>query len=212
MRSDFWAPDLHFAGETVFVVGGGPSLGGFDFAHLAGRRVIAVNSAGYDAPWADILFFHDNSWFEEERNRALVEGWVGMVVTVSRHAKRAAPDRVMRVEIAERGDFPIGHGPIRAGRSSGQTATSLAVTMGAETAVLLGFDMRDRDGVTHYHADRPLYTKQHAEKTAGEYAATFLPAWAGWNAAAAMAGCRILNATPGSALTEFPAVDLETML
>ncbi|AMS41166.1 hypothetical protein [Aminobacter aminovorans] len=208
----FWAPDLRFAGETVFVIGGGPSLAGFDFSRLAGRRVIAVNSAGYDAPWADILFFHDNSWFEEERNRALVDGWSGLVMTVSRHAKLAAPERVMRVEIAQRPDFPIGQGPIKAGRSSGQTAVSLAVAMGAAAVALLGFDMRDRNGVTHYHADRPLYTAEHAERTVGEYAATFLPAWAGWNAAAAKAGCRILNATPGSALTEFPTVDLETLL
>lgn len=212
MRPSFWTPDLRFAGETVFVIGGGPSLAGFDFSRLAGRRVIAVNSAGYDAPWADILFFHDNSWFEEERNRALVDGWSGLVMTVSRHAKLAAPERVVRVEIADRQDFPRGHGPIKTGRSGGQTAVSLAVTLGAFRVVMLGFDMKDDGGVTHYHVDRPLYTKEHAARTVGEYAATFLPAWVGWNEAAVKAGCRILNATPGSALAEFPVVDLETLL
>ncbi|RWQ16097.1 hypothetical protein [Mesorhizobium sp.] len=209
---EFWAPEPIFHGQTVLVVGGGPSLKGFDFGRLRNHHCIAVNASGYDVPWADILLFHDNSWFEEDRNRALVDGWNSQVVTASRHAKRTAPERVLRVEIAERPDFPVGHAPIKAGRSSGQTAVSLAVTMGAATVALLGFDMKADGGVTHYHVGRPLYTKEHAARTVSEYAASFLPAWTGWNEAAVKAGCRILNATPGSALTEFPAVDLEAVL
>lgn len=206
----FWEPDLRFAGQTVFVVGGGPSLRGFDFERLRGRRVIATNAAGYDVPFADILLFHDNSWFEA--NRALVEGWAGLAVTVSRHAKNALPERLARIAISNEPGFRVGRGPVRSGRSSGQTAVALAIAMGAAQVILLGFDMRADAGVTHYHTDRPLYTVEHMQRAAADYASNFLPGWRGWNAAAQAAGCLVLNATPGSALLEFPPVDLDDIL
>jgi hypothetical protein len=208
--TEFWSPDARFSGQTVFVVGGGPSLVGFDFSGLAGRRCVAVNAAGYDLPAADILLFHDNSWFEA--NRELLDEWRGLLVTPSRHAKATAPDRVRRVELAERPDFPIGCGPVRIGHSSGQTAVSLAITLGAARVVLLGFDMQAREGRTHYHRDRPLYTDEHTRKTALVYATEFLPFWQGWSRAARAVGCEVMNATPGSALDEFPLVDIEDVL
>lgn len=207
---EYWSPEAAFADETVFIVGGGPSLKGFDFERLRGRRCVAVNSSGYDVPWADILLFHDNSWFEA--NRTLVDEWRGIAVTLSRHSKVAAPDLLRRVAIEERLDFPIGRGPIRTGHSSGQSALSLTVTMAARQVVLLGFDMKAVAGQTHYHVERPLYTAEHAARTAGEYATTFLPYWAGWNDAALRVGCEVLNATPESALSEFPMVDLKDIL
>ncbi len=206
----FWDPDVRFAGQTVFVVGGGPSLRGFDFDRLRGRSVIAVNSAGYDAPFADVLLFNDNSWFEA--NRALVDGWAGLVVTPSGHAKRAAPERLTRIAVGEHFGFSVGRSPVRAGNSSGQTAVALAIAMGAARVILLGFDMRAVDGVTHYHLDRPLYTAEHMARAASDYASNFLPGWVGWAADARSAGCTVLNATPGSALSEFPMVEPEDVL
>lgn len=134
------------------------------------------------------------------------------MVTLSRHSKLARPDRLLRLAVDEMDRFPVGQSPIKMGRSSGQTAVSLAVSMGAARVVLLGFDMKATAGQTHYHVERPLYTPEHAAKTAGEYATAFLPHWAGWAAAAAEVGCEVLNATPGSALLEFPFVDLKDVL
>jgi len=210
---EFWRPEALFAGETVFVVGGGPSLRGFDFRCLRGRRVIAVNASGFDVPWADVLVFHDYEWFAHPANRQLIDAWSGLVVTFSRRAKAAAPDRVRRVDCIHRPSFPLAHVPIRVGHCSGQSAVSLAITMRAKRVVLLGFDMRaNAKGQTHYHKDRPLYDAAHAAKTAPVYAESFLPAWKGWHADAHSVGCDVVNATPGSALTEFPAVDLEQEL
>src|SRR3972149_821520 len=60
----FWEvmPDGAWRGERCFIIGGGPSLAGFDFERLRGQgRIIAVNKAYLDAPFADILFFMDGS-------------------------------------------------------------------------------------------------------------------------------------------------------
>jgi hypothetical protein len=52
--------DGAWEGEPCFIIGGGPSLKGFDFNRLRGQgRVIAINRALEYAPWADVVFFMD---------------------------------------------------------------------------------------------------------------------------------------------------------
>jgi hypothetical protein len=73
--------------------------------------------------------------------------------------------------------------------------------MGAARIVLLGFDMRIADGRSHCHDD-------YESRDPNLYETDFRPAFEGWNAAAFRAGVEVVNATPGSALTEFAVVDL----
>jgi len=201
---EFWHPlGDEWAGETVFLLGGGPSIAAVDLDRLRGRRAIAINALGHRAPWADVLLFHDAQWFW--RSKALVDGWPGTVATVSRAAKLAAPDRVRRLEIEPGAPLEPGRAPMRQGRSAGHTAVSLAACLGASRIILLGYDMRTVDGRTHGHDD-------YAERDHDIYAREFIPAFRGWNAAAKAAGVEILNATPGSALSEFPTVDLDGVL
>jgi hypothetical protein len=199
-EADFWTPEPLLRGETVFVLASGPSLQGFDFDRLRGLNTIAVNSTAKLIPWADMLFFTDNSWFQ--KNRAFVESWAGMIVTLSRAAKRTHPDLVRRIEAEPRPDFPpAGTCRIKAGRSSGHSAVSLAVSMCAARVVLLGFDMRFVGERSHCHDD-------YENKDTLLYERDFAPAFDGWRAAALRAGTEIVNATPGSALKEFPMVDI----
>ncbi len=202
--NEFWPPPPLWRGETAFLLAGGPSLAGFDCERLRGRHVIAINSSCHRAPWAEILFFHDNAWFEPHRE--IVENWPGLVVTVSRQAKGALPDKVKRVEMIERPNFTVGQSVLKAGRSSGHSAVSLAIALGASRVVLLGYDMRIvalPDGTTrsHHHDD-------YSTTDAALYARDFLIHFTGWHAAAQAVGAEVVNATPGSALTEFPMVDI----
>lgn len=199
--NEFWTPEPIWRGETAFLLAGGPSLKGMDVDRLRGRRVMAINTAAYLAPWADVLFFTDNGWFES--NTEAVAQWGGEVMTLSRHAKRKVPDRVKRLKTEHRPDFPpLGCSVIRQGRSSGHTAVALAVALGANRVVLLGYDMRIVDGASHFH-DR--YRNGDLEL----YARDFIPAFDGWRAAAEAAGVTVVNATPGSALTEFETTTVE---
>ena len=68
----FWSVPREWPGETVFIIGGGPSVLGADLEALRGRRVIVINSSVYAVPWADILFFGDWRWWNEPENKAAV--------------------------------------------------------------------------------------------------------------------------------------------
>ena len=204
-QDEFWTPN-GFGGD-VFVIASGPSLADVDLERLRGRNTIVVNSSYAAAPWADVLFFMDNGWFYQHRE--IVEAWPSLVVTCSRAAKREMPNKVNRVQHETRPDFPPAGSPcIRGGRSSGHMAVSLAIAMGAARVVLVGFDMRIVDGRSHHHDDYADRNLDHQAVVLNE----FVEGFEGWNAAALARGCTILNATPGSAVTEFPFVDLDDLI
>lgn len=150
-----------------------------------------------------VLYFTDADWFEQRRGA--VAAWRGMVVSPSSYAKRQMPEKILRVQGEFRADFPrLGAQAIRKGKSSGQTAIGLAVALGASTVVLLGFDMKQVAGRSHHHDEYM--------STPAIFAQRFVPAFRGWAASAEKAGVRIVNATPGSALREFAAIDLDEAL
>jgi hypothetical protein len=94
---------------------------------------------------------------------------------------------------------------LKFGRTSGHTAISLAIAMGAVRVILLGYDMRRVDGRSHFHDE---YGSQDDKL----FSHDFLVHFAGWNEAARRCGVTVINTTPGSALTEFPSGDLNDIL
>lgn len=208
---EYWTPEPLFKGETVFCLASGPSLTPSIADRLRGRRVIAVNSSCMLAPWADVLYFTDSGWYEPRRE--IVANWAGLVISMSRTAKRELPDKVRRVQgigdptVPPGMSFPLPGSPfIRQGRSSGHTAVALAIALGARRVVLLGYDMRVVDGREHCHGE---YT---GPRDLDQYAREFVPAFNGWNADALRTGSEIVNATPLSAIQEFPFVNLDEIL
>lgn len=208
---DFWIPERIWAGQRAFIMASGPSLTRDVAERVRGRRTIVINSSYPLAPWADILFFTDNSWFVN--HKADVMAWPGEVMTLSRHAKRDAPERVKRLQGETRPQgFPhVGAAVVRQGTSSGHSAIGLAVALGAAEIVLLGYDMRVVDGREHHHTEY-LQPDGSNKRDMSIYPHRFLPGFEHWNAQALAAGVKVWNATPGSALTEFEAVDLAAML
>lgn len=198
----FWEPDLAFSGLAVTIIGGGPSHADFDLALLRGRRFIAVNSACRRvrtiATERDLLFHHDNSW--SENRPELVEDWPGPVVTSNRNTKARLGDLVRRIDMDEL-TRRFGVLPDRIGASSGHTAACLAAVMGAARVVLVGFECAAPGGRTHGHGD---YTHHDT----GIYAGQFLPGWSALAPAFDRLGVEVINATPGSAITDFPFADL----
>ena len=237
-ENDYWTPEVLFPGDTVFVVASGPSLTQQIADSLRGRRVITVNSSAYLTPWADVLYFTDSGWFEAGRGESLkgqrgddqwprrqfVEQWPGLVVSMARAAKRVLDDprygrakpRILRIKgygappfpprVNGKPGFPAPGTAVQQGRNSGNTAVALAIAMGAAKVVLVGFDCRVVDGKEHCHDE---YT---GPRDLGLYDNEFLRAFDGWQAAAEASGVEIVNATPGSAITEFPMVDIRKEL
>lgn len=195
-------PRTHWKGRTVFVLGGGPSLIGFDFACLRGQSLIAINALGYRvldiATASDILHGHDCGFFENHPE--LVKLWPGLITSTSTDAVNRYPGRILKIATLTNPNF-LFDTHVKHGNSSGHTAISLAVALGATLIILLGFDMRLVNGRSHSH---DFYVEQ-----ASVYRTAYIPAFRGWARAAARIGVRIVNATPGSSLHEFPIMRLE---
>lgn len=219
-ENDYWTPDPIWKGEQVFVLASGPSLTREIcdkvmgkprcLSPWSGRKAIVINVSFRLAPWAPVWYFTDSSIYERYSDD--VKAWPGHIVTMSKTAKRELNKRVMRVQgwgdpTLPMGEFPpLGSHFIRQGRSSGHTAISLAIALGARRVVMLGYDCRVVDGREHHHAE---YTGPRDHDV---YAREFAPAYEGWNAAAHKVGVEIVNCTPGSAIKEFPFADLDEVL
>lgn len=221
MASDipFWAPEPIFDRQTVYCLASGPSLTREVADLVKGRPTIVVNSSAGVAPWATVLFFTDCSWYEPRRQ--LVADWPGHVMTMCKTAKRELGEKAWLLKTCGDPDLPcefpaVGSGLVRQGRSSGHTAISAAIACAAPRVVLVGYDCRVVGGREHCHDEylvngRLTYANEREDprwNNKREYSTVFVRGYQGWNAAAARAGVQILNATPGSAITEFPFVDL----
>lgn len=209
----FWQPEPLFAGQTVFVLGSGPSLTAGQAERVRCRACIAVNATCPAlAPWAPVWFFTDTRFFEQFRPE--IAAYVdrgGLGVTLSPAAVAAIP--ALRRPETERCDGFPRWPRIRQGRCSGGTGVALAVGLGGVRIVLLGFDMRVVGGREHCHDAYAGQLGPYGKPRDLEiYAKEFAPGFAGWHADARAVGVEIVNATPGSALAEFPMVDLEDEL
>ncbi len=209
-QNDYWTPEPFWKGEDVFVLASGPSLTQDVCDKIKGRNAIVINASFALAPWARVWYFTDGHIYEKYREQ--VFAWPGDIVTMSKAAKAELNKRVKRVQgrgdpSLPMGEFPpLGSPVIWQGRSSGHTAISLAIALGAKRVMLLGYDCRIVDGREHHHAE---YAGPRDHEI---YAREFVPAYAGWNAAALRAGVEILNCTEGSAVNEFPFADLDEVL
>jgi len=204
-RNPFWSVPREWPGETVFIVGGGPSVLGQDLEALRGRRVIAINSSVYALPWADILYFGDFRWWNEPDNRAAIASFAGRVVTTS----RLVSDR--KVLVCRKTNPPglaIEHNSLMQKWTSLTAATNLAAHLigPGGTIVWLGADGRIADGRTHHHKPhrwphRPgCYDKQKADLV------TIVPSLQRLQIAG-------YNASPGTAWADLlPVIDLREML
>ncbi len=180
----------------------------------SGCRSIAVNDNGLPkngkpamAPWADILYASDATWWYNMRRSA--EKFAGLKVTIATQGN-VAPNTISDDVVI------MGHGGVagfdertaflRTGSNSGYAATHLAIHLGAARIVLCGFDMHaDKDGKAHWFGDhawrgphRPDYSifLYHFRNAAKEFSAR----------------AQIINATQGSALKCFPFMSLEEAL
>lgn len=94
---------------------------------------------------------------------------------------------------------------IHYGSNSGFQAVNLAILMGATRIVLVGFNMGSIDGKRHFFGDHPRGLRN--TNTYNNFLRAF-------NRAAKLLPphIQILNATPNSALTCFPRIDLHDAL
>jgi hypothetical protein len=159
-------PDGAWRGQRCFIVGGGPSLKGFDFERLRDERVIAVNKAFYDAPFADIVFGMDRSFIDNimagklnkdgKDYRQAFEVFVGIKLWLDVSNYSYPPGIYSIPSAGEIGwTKSLGEG-LYHGQNSGYGALNLAMVLGADPIYLLGYDCsRGPAGEKNYHDGYP---------------------------------------------------------
>lgn len=190
----------------VYLIGGGPSLRGFDLSLLRGRTCVAINDAILHAPWAAALFSLDQVWIANRK--AEIEAFAG-------ERYLAVPD-----------DYDFDHGPVGVtflrrcrgmtglstdpeklylgGGNSGFGALNLAFLKRARRIILLGYDY--------------CYGRQHwhqGYKWANNGGDRVLEGWARqFDHTAPQLTARhvlVLNASPDSRITVFPTIPLSSL-
>lgn len=200
--------------QTLFVLGGGPSLKQTDLSLIHDRRIIGVNNSYGDPEykdgqlvryiprsWVDLCWFGDSPWFDQ--HRPWLKQFPGIlahcVPRLGKLARMAYYERGGAKGIQERA------GTVAWNWNSGGSAVNLAWHLGAETVVLLGFDMRKVEGAFNWHKD-------HLQETSPNPFRRMLGAFHFIARDAERLGLRIINATPGSAIDNFPIMSLEAFL
>lgn len=196
--------DQMWRGQPIFVVGGGPSLKGFDWSKLRGHRVIAVNKAFQKVPKADIHLTMDGRflqlfWGDLKK----LDGFKVMVDGAPMEYPKDNSLLLVRCMgeriISERLRWGLG-----TGANSGYCAMNLALLLGGSPVILLGFDLHPtRDGKGQWF--HKGYEWDTAKGVYDQYLRNFE-----WAAAQKYTFNKVRNASLTSAIRGFPFIsDLE---
>lgn len=197
--------ERRWAGRCI-VAASGPSLTEDVAAACRGERVIAVSDAYRMLPWAEVTYACDAAWWEIHRVGTLGrECWTSHSLS-PKNDKRSLPDLGMNViEGRDAAGFSRDPAVIHYASNSGFQAVNLAILFGADPIVLIGFDMRDVEGKRHFFGNHKAPLRDGHQF--GPWIRSFAKAADNLGPSP-----RIINATPGSALTCFPMMPLDEAL
>lgn len=194
-------------GLTAVCIAGGASLTQEQVDAVKGCKIIAINDAYKLAPNANILYACDSKWWDWHNG---VETFKGLRLqhlceNKADNAFMPYPDIDCVISTGKQGfeERPDG---IRHGGNSGYQALHVAMHLGAANILLLGYDMHQNTGKSHWFGDHP--SGKQRESIYSEWLECF-PAL---EVAAKERGQRIINCTPGSALECFEKINIKDVL
>lgn len=205
--------------ETCFIIGGGPSLRGFDFERLRGKgRVIACNRVFLDVPFADMMIAMDIDLYRwihsgalsrqlgRKKNEALREfrKFKGLKVWIE-----IGNNRMNGIHYIHNYRFPRITRRFRqgvyTGNNTGVGALMTAACLACKPIYLLGIDGRHEGKRTHYHSG---YPRRQADKTA----ASFVNHFKFVSGPLKRNKFRVVNLNPHSAVRCFPFSTIDEVL
>lgn len=199
------------AENCLIIAGGPPALGILNGrkCQKSGWFTIGVNLAGYMiGDWVDVCFFADSlMWWNHRDALKQCRARKISLDKTKEGVESITTDHGHGVEIWQWGGcHGINTRPKFCcfNRSSGGAAINAAYHLGAKRIVLVGYDMNlDADGQM-----QEWYPEHWRRKSSKGYH-NMLLAFPAIAADAKRLGVEILNATPGSAIKQFPFVDIE---
>lgn len=207
--------------QPCFIIGGGPSLRGFDFNRLEGKgRIIVCNKSFLDVPFADMMIAMDHDFYRwifsgelaKGKNKAVAKKSIirqfrqfkGLKVWIELGNNRMdGVYYIHQFRLAQiTRNFKQG---VYTGSNTGVGALMTAVVMGCNPIYLLGIDCKHQGRRSHYHSG---YHQLQVEKTARSFANHF-----GFVAKKLKRqGIRVINLNPKSGLRHFPFSTIDEVL
>lgn len=146
IHSEFVEIEKIWKDETVYIIGGGPSLINFDWNNLKGKRVIAVNRAFQVLPDADVLYWTDSRFYKWYKSEIDMFNGVKYTCRTSN-----LYNNNVRIVYPSSKVFDLRSKFISNANNSGYAAINLAYKLGAKKVYLLGYDMNIPGNKTHWH-------------------------------------------------------------
>lgn len=190
----------YFNGNDVFIVGGGPSLFGFDFSRLDSRRVIAINHS-YRYCKAEILVFLDAKFAREAKERGDDPYIMSLKVVAGPSSGMRSRGNCTVVQMSQKPSKVPGSLYGRA--QSGLVAINLALVGNARNIYLLGFDAKFTNGMGHFYSKEWKHTMDDKEIQYSKMARTY-EAFKEYK--------NIYNCNPDSGLTAFKKITIKQAL
>ena len=125
--------------ETVYCLGGGPSLKNFDFNKLEGRKVVAVNNAVYSYSASSAVVSVDCTWIEHNASTLPLSFTSEIALGVQEGV--AVPNlEVTWLRWKQEPGLSLNPEVLNSPCTSGYAAVNYAVLKGAKRIILLGYD------------------------------------------------------------------------
>ena len=203
-----YRPTPMWQGEDVFIIGGGPSLRGFDWTLLHNERTIGCNNAFRLGPEVcDVCIFVDRKFIllgNQPREGFYDElaKFPNPVVTNDTQLRKRKEEWINWMPRKPRG---LHREALGFNANCGASAINLALLYGATTIYLLGIDMHlDAEGKPNWHThiiDKPR--SQIYERMIQAYVDVKR------DLEGKFPNCNVFNVTKNSSLNAFPKLDFD---
>jgi hypothetical protein len=188
-------------GEAFVCIASGPSLTQEDVDHCRDKaRVIVVNDNYKLAPWADVLYAADEHWWRWHKG---VPDFQGLKFSIE-DSRGVATKSAQILKNTGREGLELRPHALRTGRNSGYQAVNLAVHLGASRIILLGYDLQNTCGKSHWFGEHPLKQRKEFDIWLEKFQTLVRPL--------ANLGIEVINCTRQTALLSFPRKPLREVL
>lgn len=163
-------------GKRCFVIAGGPSVADYDLSLLDNELTIGINRV-YETFYPTILFAMDGTFHKNilqgvygDEAKVRFNNYQGLKLWMDISNHKLISDVFFIRGMGRTGiSYDLKHG-LYHGNNSGFGALNLAIALKANPIYLIGYDMKFRDGKSHYHdGHKKLFT----EKMMGSFIHSF---------------------------------------
>lgn len=116
-------------------------------------KVIVINTSFRLAPWADVLYACDATWWRHYFSEAATKFVGGEMWTIAAQARDQF--KIHWLYGASQAGVSDDNRHIHSGLNSGFQAIAIAHRWGAKKILLLGYDFQRTGGKGHWHTDHP---------------------------------------------------------